>query len=56
MKLTEDQGKEFEELSRPLIKWLNENASPHAHIIIETTYAELSEGKYCHYTEDYVKG
>jgi len=35
---------EFKELTKPLIKWLNENYHPHAKIIIETGSAEVVEG------------
>lgn len=35
---------EFEKLVDPLIKWLNDQSNPHAHIIITSTEAELSHG------------
>jgi len=53
--LTEEQRKEFEELSRPLIKWMNDNMHPHAHIVLDNTRAELSEGICAFGTEDYLK-
>ena len=43
MKIDEIQQKEFEEITRPLIKWLNDNCS----------HAELLEGVYSFYTEKY---
>jgi len=55
MKTNEQKRKEFEELSRPLIKWLNDNMHPHATIIIDTTHAELVEGVCAFTTEDYLK-
>lgn len=41
---TESQRAEFEALSRPLIKWLNENCHPNVTAVIVPTGAELSEG------------
>ncbi|MCK5132090.1 MAG: hypothetical protein KAR40_08070 [Candidatus Sabulitectum sp.] len=54
---TEEQRKEFEEVVRPLIEWLNvpENAHPHCHVVVDSTHAELSEGICCFSTEDYLK-
>lgn len=40
----EELRKKFEELSRPLIDFINENYHPHATIIIDSTHAELLEG------------
>lgn len=36
--------KQFEELVRPVIKWLCENEHPHVKVIITPTGAELLEG------------
>lgn len=46
---------EFEELVRPLIKYLAENHNPHTSIIITNTSAEIVEGKLCFHTEDYLE-
>ena len=46
---------EFEELVRPLLKYLAENHSPHTSIIITNTSAEIVEGKLCFHTEDYLE-
>lgn len=35
---------EFQELVRPLVKWLNENYHPHVVVYIEPTGAQLYEG------------
>ena len=35
---------EFEALTRPLIKWLNDHYHPHPTIVITPTTAELLEG------------
>lgn len=43
-KMSDDDLKEFRELTEPLIKWLNENHHPHVTLIITTNSAELSEG------------
>jgi len=47
--------KEFEALSKPLIKYLNDNHHPHATIIIDTTHAELVEGIMVTETDEYIK-
>ena len=50
-----EQRKEFEELSKPLIKWLNDNMNPHCKIIIECDSAELISGEYCFPTDEFIK-
>lgn len=42
--MTQEQTKQFEELSRPLMKWLCENFHPHVVVIIEPTSASMHEG------------
>ena len=51
----EEKREEFKELSRPLIKWLNDNYHPHVKIIIDPTSAELVEGLMSFCTVDYIK-
>lgn len=53
--MTPEQMKEFESLTRPLIKWLNDNFHPHHSIHIEPDGAELSEGVNYFPTQDYFK-
>jgi hypothetical protein len=53
--MNENQRKEFEELTRPVIEWMNNNCNPHVVIVIEPTSATLNEGLVGFYTEDYVK-
>ncbi len=55
MILSDEQQKEFEALSRPLIKFLNDHCNPHTKIIIDTTSAELNEGCLSLETLDYLK-
>lgn len=43
MILTEEQKKEFEELTKPIMKWLCENFHPHVVVIIEPTFAKIAE-------------
>lgn len=52
--LMNQQMKEFEELTRPLIKWLNDNYHPHHTIIIEPTGAELLESQAVFPTNEYI--
>lgn len=46
---------EFDELARPLMKWLNENYHPHAVAIIAVDSAAVMEGSMSFSTDDYVK-
>ena len=55
MILNEDQQKEFEEKTRPVIEFLNNSCHPHTHVVISADHAELSEGVYAYPTEDYLK-
>lgn len=41
MILTKEQVAEFENASKPLIKWLNENCNPHTAVIVTATTAEV---------------
>lgn len=56
MILTPEKKEEFESISRPMIKWLNDNCHPHVHVIIDNERAELSEGALSFHTEEYFKG
>mgnify|MGYP001572394591 CR=1 FL=1 len=40
----EENQKAFEEIVRPVMKWLAENQHPHVKIIIESNVAEMVEG------------
>lgn len=44
MSLTENQRKEFEEVVRPVLRFLNDNCHPHVQVTITPTRAELMEG------------
>lgn len=46
---------EFENIVRPLIKWLNENHHPHTTIIVEPNGARLVEGIIGIPCTDYIK-
>lgn len=48
-------GTEFEQLAKPLIKWLNENANPHSHIIIDSTSAEVVVGVMATCTTEFLR-
>jgi hypothetical protein len=45
MSKEKEKVKEFEELVRPILKYLCENYHPHVTVIITPTTAELVEGK-----------
>ena len=56
MKLTKDQIKEFETVTRPLIQFINNNGYPHITVIVDNTRAEIVEGIAVFVTQDYLKG
>lgn len=56
IKELDKKHKEFTELCRPLIKWLNENHHPHTQIIITPTTCELMEWMISWEVLDYIKG
>jgi len=52
MHLTAIQREEFRQVTRPLIKWLNDNCHPHVTVVADGNHAGLSEGVYNFRTED----
>lgn len=46
---------EFEELARPLIKFLNDNYHPHAAVLITPNMAEILSGELVFNTDEYIK-
>lgn len=54
MLTTEKQRDEFEQLARPLMKWINDNFHPHASIIVTNDRAEVVEGFVAFTTNEYV--
>jgi len=55
MILTEEQRKQFEELSRPMIKFLCDNFHPYVVVIIEPTSAEIFSSSAAMVTHEFVK-
>ncbi len=55
MIFTEQQRKEFEEVVRPLIKFMNDNCHPHVTTVVTNARAELSEGIINFVTDEYIK-
>jgi hypothetical protein len=55
MILTEEQRKEFETVTRPLMEWLCKNCHPHVVATVEPTRAELTEGLCSFPCTDYVQ-
>lgn len=45
----------FEEAAKPLIKWLNENANPHASVIVDVTNATLFTSEIGVHAEEFIK-
>lgn len=56
MILNEQERREFEAVTRPVIEWLNKNCHPHVSVVIEPTRAELLESVASYPTNDYVRG
>lgn len=55
MSLTDQQRKEFEAVTRPVIEWLNANCHPHVTAVVDPVSAELLEGVCAFRTTDYVR-
>lgn len=45
----------FEDVVKPVIKWLNENANPHASVIVDCTSAVLFTGEIAVNTKEFLK-
>lgn len=45
----------FEDAAKPLIKWLNENANPHASVIVESDGATLYTAEIHSQVKDFIK-
>lgn len=45
----------FEDVARPVIKWLAENVHPHHSVIVDSTHAELLQGEMVISTDEYLK-
>lgn len=45
----------LQEISKPLIKWLNENCNPHMKLIIEYDRVELVSGECSFKNEEFIK-
>lgn len=52
--MNEEKKQSFEEVARPLIKWLCENANPHSTVIVDSTHAELLSGEAVINTDEYL--
>lgn len=56
MIFTKEQKESFEEASKPLIKWLNENSPhPHVEVTVTQTDAEYKEGSCRIKTMEFIK-
>ena len=50
--MNEENRQKFEELARPLIKFLNDHGHPHMQVIVTTDHAEIVEGICAFSTDD----
>lgn len=55
MILTEKQQGELLKVSKPLIKWLNDNCHPHVIALVEPGRVELTEGVCMQLTDEFIK-
>ena len=53
--MTDEQRKMFEEVTRPVIEWLNANCHPHCSVFVTPIGAELSEGTITYMTHEYLR-
>ena len=54
-KRQDQKRQEFEDVTRPVIAWLNANCHPHVAVVIEPTTAALYEGEAAYTTYDYLR-
>lgn len=52
--MTEEKRNEFTAMAKEMVKWLNDNANPHASIIITPTSAELLSADVGFTTEEFL--
>lgn len=50
--MNDQQQNEFEEVTKPVIAWINANFHPHVIVVIDPTSAVLSEGTLSFTTEE----
>ncbi|MEF2282142.1 hypothetical protein [Klebsiella variicola] len=53
--VNKDRSSSFEDVVKPVIKWLNENANPHTSVNIDATSAQLLTGEIGIHTEEFIK-
>ena len=53
--MNDKQADEFDKLAKPLIAWLNENATPHSIIVIEPDGAVVYSGELAICTAEFIK-
>jgi hypothetical protein len=55
MKTNEEKLKEFEEVVKPVIKFLNENYHPNTAIVVTVDSAQVMEGQMAIVTKEFLK-
>ena len=53
--MTDEQHREFEAVTRPVIEWLNANENPNMVIVIAPATAVLYGGEIAYVTDDYLR-
>lgn len=54
MILTDEERAKFEEVTKPLIKFMEENYHPHTKVIVDCGHAELVEGVVTFTTDKFI--
>ncbi len=50
-----EENKSFDDAVKPLIKWLNDNANPHAIIVVDVGSAVMYSGERSVVTDEFIK-
>lgn len=54
--MNESQRAEFKKIADQMIRFLNDNAHPHAKAIIDTNHAEIVEGVTGYKNDEFIRG
>lgn len=50
-----EEGSSFDDVVKPLIKWLNDNANPHSVVVVAVDGAVLYTGERSIVTDEFIK-
>jgi hypothetical protein len=55
MKMNKRQRKQFEQIAREMMKFLNNEGDPHTRVVIDQTSAEVTQADHSYLTTEYIK-